>query len=61
MKINKNINGKTFVSLNENVKLYYDPNSSVYTLEDFRASNEVLRTVIPDDILDLLYNKAWDN
>ncbi len=61
MKVNKDSVGNTCIKLSENIKIHYDPISSSYTLEDFRASNEVLRTVIPDDILDLLYNKAWDN
>jgi hypothetical protein len=60
MKIKKSSDGRTSVKILPIQKITYDPGSSSYIIETDLLDGQIHRSIIPDHILDELYNKAWE-
>lgn len=60
MKIKKSSDGITSVKILPNQKISYDPGSSSYIIETDVMDGQIHRSIIPDYILDQLYNEAWE-
>lgn len=60
-QVKKDPRGKTSLEIQEDVILFYDPNASQYYIEDYRHGDSIYHIVLKDEILDMLYNKAWSD
>lgn len=59
IKVTKEQTGKTATELSSGAILIYDPSASTFIVEDF-CGGKVRKHLIADSVLDLLYNKAWE-
>jgi len=58
-KIKKDNQGKTSVKILENQTITYDPETDSYVIQT--ELEQVHTSIIPQSILDQLYNTAWEN
>lgn len=61
MNIKKLKNGKTVYKVCDNQVIYYDPEISSYIIETDIIPSQLHVTKIGSDVLDRLYNLAWED
>lgn len=61
MKIKKLKDGVTVHEVSNNQVIYFNPEDDCYTIETDLISGQLHITKIKSDILDALYNLAWED
>jgi len=61
MNIKKLKDGKTVCEVSDNQVIYYTPETDSYTIETDILLDQLHITTIRSDVLDRLYNLAWED